>query len=322
MTELARLEAVELKEYWADEAKDFTPWLFKEENLVVLSEALNMELVPVSTEKSVGPFRADIVCRVANGDPDDDSEAHSDSKSVILIENQLTRSNHKHLGQLLTYAAGLDAGTIVWIAKTFADEHRAALEWLNSITDQRFRFFGVEVQLWKIGDSVAAPKFEVVSQPNDWALETRRLEEGAASNVEILRSRYWTGLAEYMEEDDHRLVIQLPRTGYVVGFAMGRNGFRLQAWISMHIEHRIAVRLRIAQNDWFQRLLKQKDEIQREVGESLEWEQQEGVQRCYIIAKHPTADPSDESTWRKQHVWMAAMLGKFYDAFHPRVQRV
>ena len=222
MRELARLEAVELSEYWADEARNFTPWLIKEENLAVLSEALSMDLIPVGREHPVGPFRADIVCRVANIDSDDDSEGGSHNEPVILIENQLKRTDHKHLGQLLTYAAGLDAVTIVWIAKTFSEEHRAALEWLNNITNQRFRFFGVEVQLWKIGDSTAAPNFDVVSKPNDWALTTRLFESGAASGVEVLRSRYWTDLAEYMADTNHNLVIRLPRNKHVVGFAMGR----------------------------------------------------------------------------------------------------
>jgi hypothetical protein len=86
----------------------------------------------------------------------------------VLIENQLGRTDHTHLGQLLTYAAGLEAVTIVWIAQPITDEHRAALTWLNEITDERFRFFGLEIEAWRIGDSPPAPKFNVVVKPNDW----------------------------------------------------------------------------------------------------------------------------------------------------------
>ena len=153
---LGRLEQVKLREAWESEPQDFTPWLAQVENLKLLSETLKMELVAEGTEQGVGSFRADILCR----DTIDDS--------LVLIENQLERTDHNHLGQLLTYAAGLQTVTIIWVAARFADEHRAALDWLNEITDERFRFFGLEIELWRIGDSPAAPKFNIVSKPNEW----------------------------------------------------------------------------------------------------------------------------------------------------------
>ena len=159
---LARLERVDLREEWKTEAQDFTPWLAQADNLAVLSETLDMELETAGQEPSVGLFRADILCR----DTLDDS--------WVLIENQLERTDHTHLGQLLTYAAGLQTVTIIWVAATFTDEHRAALDWLNEITDERFRFFGLEVELWRIGNSPAAPKFNIVSKPNEWARSASR----------------------------------------------------------------------------------------------------------------------------------------------------
>jgi hypothetical protein len=116
-----------------------------------------VRLIVEAKEANVGPFRADIVCR------DDDTGAR------VLIENQLDRTDHAHLGQLLTYATGLEAATIVWVARSFTSEHRATLDWLNEITDDKFNFFGLEVELWKIGDSPVAPKFNVVSSPNEWS---------------------------------------------------------------------------------------------------------------------------------------------------------
>ena len=165
--DLGRLERVDLRNIWTTEAQDFTPWLAREINLAILSETLNMDLETAGEEESVGPFRADILCR----DTLDDS--------WVLIENQLERTDHTHLGQLLTYAAGLQTVTIVWVAANFTDEHRAALDWLNEITDDRFRFFGLEVELWRIGNSLAAPKFNIVAKPNEWTRSvgkaTRRL---------------------------------------------------------------------------------------------------------------------------------------------------
>ena len=122
----------------------------------------------------------------------------------MLIENQLERTNHTHLGQLLTYASGLEAVTIVWIAATFSDEHRATLDWLNAITEERFRFFGLEVGLWRIGESVAAPKFNIVSKPNDWsksvAKGSRSLDGGELSEVRAMQLEYWEALNSALDD--------------------------------------------------------------------------------------------------------------------------
>ena len=149
---LGRLQKVELREAWTTESGDFTPWLAKEENLSLLGETIGIELELESQEKDVGPFRADILCKDTATD------------NWVLIENQLERTDHTHLGQLLTYAAGLNAVTIVWIAERFTAEHRAALDWLNEKTDEKINFFGLEIELWQIGDSPIAPKFNIISQ--------------------------------------------------------------------------------------------------------------------------------------------------------------
>src|SRR5438132_14411087 len=154
---LGRLKKVDLREVFSSEAGDFTPWLAQEENLSLLGETIGIDLELEAQEKDVGPFRADILCK------------DTATESWVLVENQLERTDHTHLGQLLTYAAGLQAVTIVWIAPRFTDEHRATLDWLNEITDDRFNFFGLEIELWRIGTSPVAPKFNVVSQPNDWS---------------------------------------------------------------------------------------------------------------------------------------------------------
>ena len=127
MAELGRLERVPLRDTWEKEDQDFTPWLATEENLSVLADTLDMELKLAVQETNVGPFRADILCKNADGG------------SWVLIENQLERTDHSHLGQLLTYAAGSHAVTICWIAENFTEEHRAALDWLNEIIDGRFK---------------------------------------------------------------------------------------------------------------------------------------------------------------------------------------
>ncbi len=188
MANLGRLARVNLREVWQTEDGYFTPWLAEEENIALLSEILGLRLEVEAQEKEVGPFRADILCKELNND------------TWVLIENQIERTDHRHLGQLLTYAAGLSAVTIVWIASRFTDEHRATLDWLNSITSDEFHFFALEVELWRIGDSLAAPKFNVVSRPNSWtkrvADASRNLATGARSEHQQLYLNFWAGLME------------------------------------------------------------------------------------------------------------------------------
>ncbi len=167
---LGRLKKVDLREVFTSEAGDFTPWLAQEENLKLLGETIGIDLELEAQEKDVGPFRADILCKDTATD------------NWVLIENQLERTDHTHLGQLLTYAAGLDVVTIVWVADHFSEEHRATLDWLNERTDEKINFFGLEVELWRIGDSPIARKFNVVSQPNDW---TRSVQTAAAGSGEL-----------------------------------------------------------------------------------------------------------------------------------------
>jgi hypothetical protein len=180
---LGRLERVELRNIWLSEASDFTPWLARKENLAILGETLGIDLELEAQERPVGPFRADILCKDIGTD------------RWVLIENQLERTDQSHLGQLLTYASGLEAVTIVWVAARFTEEHRSTLDWLNRITDESFRFFGLEVELWRIGDSSAALKFNVISKPNDWSQSVdqaaRAIDDAELSETRIMQRAYW-----------------------------------------------------------------------------------------------------------------------------------
>jgi hypothetical protein len=123
-------------------------------------------------------------------------------RPTVLIENQLERTDHLHLGQLLTYASGLDAVTIIWIAALL--KHRSALDWLNKVTDEDIRFFGLEVELWKIADSPAAPKFNIVSKPNDWsrsiAQRAKAIDDGELTDTRLMQRDYWGGLNDALDK--------------------------------------------------------------------------------------------------------------------------
>lgn len=142
---LGNIESVPLRNVWADEAADFTPWLAQ--NLHLLGEPLRMELRLVGTELFTGRYYLDILAR--------------DRKTgeQVAIENQLESTDNSHLGQLLTYAAHFDARTLVWVTRRFNDVHRVALEWINSHTCDNIKIYGVEVSLLRIGNSLPAPEF-------------------------------------------------------------------------------------------------------------------------------------------------------------------
>ena len=167
---LGKLDRVDLRTVWETEAGAFTPWLAREDNLALLGETVGIELELEAQEKDVGPFRADLLCK------------DTASGAWVLVENQLERTDHTHLGQLLTYAAGLQAVTIVWVAARFTEEHRATLDWLNEITDDRFNFFGLEVELWRIGTSPVAPEIQR-------RLQAERLEQNGSRQSQGDRRR-------------------------------------------------------------------------------------------------------------------------------------
>ncbi len=162
-TALAKLEEVDLREIWPDEARDFTPWLASEEGLKLLSEAVGADLRFAQREAPVGPYSCDLVCTLAGGD-----EEHK-----VVIENQLETTNHDHLGKLITYAAGEDAKTLIWISKEFSEEHRQALLWLNENVIEGKAFFALEIHAYRIGGSAPAPHFLVISKPNEWTKRIR-----------------------------------------------------------------------------------------------------------------------------------------------------
>ena len=317
-TALGRLEKVDLRAVWQNEAGDFTPWLAGEENLRLLGDAIGLELELEGVERNVGPFRADLLCR----DTGEDAEGH-----LVLIENQLERTDHVHLGQLLTYAAGLKAKTVVWVARRFTEEHRAALDWLNDITDPKFNFFGLEVELWRIGGSPVAPKFNVVCEPNDWtrtAGGTVRRVGGETNDTQQFYLEYWTALREYMLEAGGAVKPRKPQPMNWADFAVGRSGFYLLAAANAQ-QGRINCGLYMAKDlakIHFHLLERDRAEIDAEMGEPLEWHELPNKKQSRIDLRDHEADPADRAAWPEQHAWLHEKLNLFHRVFGPRVRRL
>jgi len=313
---LGQLKKVDLRQIWSDEARDFTPWLANEQNVALLGDTIGLELEVEAQEKNVGPFKADILCKETTDD------------HFVLIENQLERTNHAHLGQLLTYAAGLNAVTIVWIADHFTDEHRAALDWLNEITSEDFRFFGLEIELWQIGESEVAPKFNIVCKPNDWTSDisraTRSISEGELSDTKRLQLEYWTELRQRLEARNSPLRGTKPRPQHWNTFSIGRSQFNMHAGVNTQSGF---VRVGISCKSphalaHFELLKQQKNEIESEIGTELEWEGLPNRKESRIAIRRLDLDPTDRTDWPEQHEWIANQLEAFDTAFRPRIREL
>ncbi len=309
MTRFSRLQKIDLRQGWPLEDHDFTPWLGDPENLELLGDALGLELEPLHQEHPVGPFRADLVCREA------------DSETLVLIENQLEKTNHTHLGQLLTYAAGLQAATAVWIARHFTEEHQAALAWLNEQTGESLRFFGLEIELWQIGDSDPAPKFNIVAQPNDWLKAGTATRTRGTSERSLRRLEYWKAFQDFAA--DHGSSLRQDATprpqgwilckpfgsGKIVGVgAMPGGSTTLQAEICFHGPTAKAL---------FEFCHSRRHEIEARLDVQLDWKRLDHKSKSQVTITLDDADWQEASDHPRQYTWMLEHLEKLVRAFDP-----
>lgn len=311
---LGRLERVDLRYIWDNEATSFTPWLAREENLDLLGEAIGLDLELEAQERNVGPFRADILCK------------ETTDNQWVLIENQLEKTDHTHLGQLLTYAAGLQAVTIVWIAQRFTEEHRAALDWLNEITDDRFNFFGLEIELWKIGDSPVAPKFNIISHPNDWSRtisqSARRIEE-APTETKQQQMEFWQAFLDFSTGKTLPYRIPKPRPQHWLDIGLGR-GFKLCPNLNTR-DKEIRIDLYIHNPDskaYFDILFEEQAQVEQEFGQPLNWRRLPERKSSIICISHPNIDPLDRQQWPMMMAWFTEQLVKMHQVFSNRIRNM
>jgi hypothetical protein len=309
---LGRLERVELREFWKDEARDFTPWLAKDENLEILAEAMGIEIELEDTDVAVGNFRSDLVAKDVNSD------------RVILIENQLERTNHDHLGKIITYASGLGADMIVWICKSVTDEHRQAVNWLNEITGEEIAFFALEMELWRINDSHPAPKFNVVCSPNEWAKSVKdssRLTKVTATK--LLQHDFWSALKDHMNEKGTFLKLRTPRAQHWYSIAVGRSKFNISLTTNTQTNRlgcELYMRGEKAKKAFA--LLKGADAgIESEIGANLDWQELPEGQDCRIIL-YGDGDIRDKEKWGEYFAWFQEHAERFHQVFSKRVKEL
>lgn len=220
----------------------------------------------------------------------------------------------------------MSAVTIVWIAETFTEEHRATLDWLNEITKERFNFFGLEIELWRIGDSPVAPKFNIVRKPNDWSKTVsdvaKRIESGEISGTKQLQQEYWAELKNQLAEAKSKLRSQKPLPQHWTNFAIGRANFHLAA-VQNTREKRIGVLLVLTGMNAkarFKLLEADKEKIEQNAHTAFEWRELPGKKESHIVLQLDGADPANRTDWARQHKWLKDTLDLYQRVFASRVK--
>lgn len=292
---LSRLVPVDVRTVWPMEASSFTPWLLA--NASVLGDALGMDLELEVAEHKVGGFSLDLVGR------------ESESDEVVIVENQFGPTDHRHLGQLLTYAGGTEPATVVWIAESFRDEHRAALDWLNQRTDSSTRFFGVQlsaVTLHGAPTDLVAPLLDVVVKPNDWGKQVKKAAVEKVSSKQLLYQQFWVAWLEKVSSRgwtnrkapaQHWVYLPSGSSGarYVVSF-------RTKGMLSELFFH--AEEPSINQARW-QILADKREAIEQAFGEALIFDDLPHRKGCRIGLERTDASPiEDTNAWPSYMAWL------------------
>jgi hypothetical protein len=301
--ELGRFLPVSLREKWINEARDFTPWI--SENIIQLNEALGLELSVENIEVAVGPYSADILAR------------DTGTGKYVVIENQLEKTNHDHLGKALTYASVLDASTVIWIATQFTEEHKKALDWLNDHTTEEISFYGVQVELWKIDDSKPAVRFHVVSNP----VQTIRQAAKAKAGDDLTESKkfqleFWTQFSDALAKTKQVPSVQKPRAQYWYDVSLGRSNIHLSNTCNTW-EGKVGIRVYIANkiaDKMYPFLESQKDKIEQQLGMSLTWNPNPDNKDKIVSITHHT-DFKDKGRVDEAIKWLTDNTIKFRDTF-------
>lgn len=315
-TSVGRLEGVPVQDVWPGEATDFTPWLAA--NLDELAMALGLDLDLVETEKAVGSFKADMLLSTT-------------ADEAVVVENMYGTSDHDHLGKLLTYAAGLDATHAILIAEHLRPEHRTMLRWLNEHSSDPMHYFGVEIKAWRIGESVAAPQFAVVVQPDDWQRRVRSSVSSELSDTRQLYQAFWSEfLPAFHQAHAGWSRASSPAKDHWMNFPAGRTGFHYSANYNRRASNRDGPSFRVElyvdgrdpeqASTRFKELQKNRESIEAAYGEPLAWEPLPNSQSCRVASYYRAeAFVAQREQWPHIREWGIERLGMLKAAFDPYI---
>lgn len=305
MLQLGKLKEVEVRSLWKHEQYDFSDWLAKPENVEYLNDILGLSLVNIEREAIVGKYRCDLC-------------AHDEtSNETVIIENQLETSNHDHLGKIITYASCLDASVIVWIVKDASEEHRSAIEWLNNNTNEGIGFFLIEIHVYEIGDSLPAPMFKVIEQPNDFIKAGKRgvTENGSMSRSSLECRDFWLQMNDALPEYGNPFNKRKAMAQHWYDVAVGRSDCHIGISL-VNKEGKINIEFYIPDNkDLFDHLEAHKQAIEEVFGHQLDWNRLEGKKASKITHTIDGLDFDDQSNYADLIQQIMVIVPKMRSAF-------
>jgi hypothetical protein len=287
---IGKIKKVPLRNLWKKEDKDFTRWL--EENIDYLNDILDFEISIESSEEWVGPFRVDLYGEDNNG-------------RKVIIENQLEKTDHDHLGKLLTYLVNLEAKVAIWISSDPVEEHVAVIDWLNEVAPEDMLFYLIKIEAIQIeGQPMAAPLFTIVKGPT---VEAKKLgsEKKEFAQRHILRKKFWEQLLERSKEKTRLFSNVSPPTDHWMSTGIGKSGFSLSYLITNKYAgcELYLSRGKVDGDDtnfnkiWFDELYEHKDEIEKEFGEPLDWQRLNEKWASRIACHYQGLTLHDEKHW-------------------------
>ena len=268
---LGKLKEVNIRDVWKHEQYDFSKWLSSPENIQELGDTIGLSLTDVETEKFVGGYRCDIICK-------DEITGKN-----VLIENQLEPSNHDHLGKIITYASGLDAAVVVWIVQEAREEHASAIEWLNKHTGDDLAFFLIEIHAFTIGDSKPAPQFRIIQQPNEFAKMVKEISKNTELNdSQTYRLEFWNMFNSVIDERGKPFNKHKPSTDHWYTVAIGSSKCHISIDL-VNKENRIRISLWIPNSkELFDKLSVEKENIEKDSNLQFEWDRLDGKKASVI----------------------------------------
>lgn len=289
MAVLGKLKKIDLREAWKHEALDFTQWLAKDENLALLSEEIGVDINLIETEANVGSFNVDILAEDSNG-------------RKIVIENQLESTNHDHLGKIITYASGYNAEIIIWIVKDVRNEHKQAIDWLNEHTDEKINFFTIKLELWQIDGSPYAPKFQIISKPNEWA-KIMKAPISSLTERKLKLLDFWTALNEYLNNKNSEINPQKPSSDHWNIISVGTSKAHISL-TALAKEKKIGCEFYIPDNkELYFYLIEHKEEIEQIFGQELYWQELKGKKASRISISRDNFNLYEDNDWEKDFAW-------------------
>lgn len=304
-----RKQVTDLRTIWPTEP-NFSDWLASEDGLALIAEDIGISIEDAKRESRPGDYPADIV-----------GYALGDEKHIVVIENQFGKTNHDHLGKLLTYAAMHSAMTGIWISEQVSPDHRKVVDWLNDNTPPHVAFYLAQLKAYQIADSPVAPQLDVLCRPNIQAKLRRTEDDTQSTETRAWRENTWAEILSYIAAQNPPFKVQSPNDDHWSNISIGKAGF----WIELTLvpsKQRITCGIGMNvlwKKDAFAQLQSEQRDIEKEIGAELAWREMPENKSARIVLE-ANLDPKDSNNGEEVKQWMYHQSIAFYKTFHQRIK--